>query len=263
MKIEFWGVRGSFPKPGKDFCKYGGHTTCLNIIFNDDFQLIVDAGVGIIDLGNKLIKNPIKDMHILWTHFHWDHIQGFPFFKPIYTPNQNIHCYSGFEEGWVKDLKSQMNGVNFPVKFEELVSNVMFNSFEDLSDIQSEVHIEKLKTNHPRGAYAYAIKHHQKRVVFSPDNELKVPGKPTTSFDEFVKFTKDADILIHDAQYLPNEIEQKRGWGHSSIDDLCELANKAKVKKVIVFHHDPVRTDSDLDALYKLIPTYLKLQFVF
>tara|TARA_A100001015_G_scaffold116327_1_gene129113 strand:- start:2731 stop:3558 length:828 start_codon:yes stop_codon:yes gene_type:complete len=252
LKIEFWGVRGSFPSPGIEYCKYGGHTTCVNIIFEKDLQLILDAGLGIQKLGKKLLKKPLDQIQILWTHFHWDHIQGLPFFPQIYIPGQKIDVYSGFDIGWQIKVSDQMNGIQFPIEFDALPSDIQIHSLDELEKLtKHKIKVEKMITNHPGGCYAYKIIYKDKIVIFCPDNELMPPQKPNKTLDEFVNFFKDADVLIHDTQYLDKEMEIKKGWGHSSIGMVCDVVEKSNVKHFVAFHHDPIRTDDELDKIEK------------
>lgn len=250
MKVEFWGVRGSCPAPGREYDSYGGHTTCVNVIFEDNVQLILDAGLGIKKLGEKLLHHPLETIRILSTHFHWDHIQGLPFFPQIYMQNQRVEFYSAFEKHSRSNLTDQMNGIQFPVKFSDLPSNIENLSIHDLeSQFSDDMKIDKILTNHPGHCYAYKINYKNKTLVFCPDNELNSPIKSHKTIDQFASFFDGADLLIHDMQYRDEEMEQKKGWGHSSISMLSQLLDVTNVKTCVAFHHDPIRSDKELDEM--------------
>lgn len=248
MKIEFYGVRGSTPTPGKDTVLFGGNTSCVNVCLNDGNAVILDAGTGIISLGNKLINstNPIT---ILLTHNHWDHIQGFPFFKPIYQPGRDILIIPGAIDLKDKDMiLKQMSGSTHPVKYEQLPANITIEVDRTLNKTftLSSFMVETQRLNHPDGGSAYCLYGDGKKLAYVTDNELRTPTMPTTSWQQWVEFIADADVLIHDGQYTEHDLPHKFGWGHSVFDDVGRLACEARVKTLFIISHDPERKDDEL-----------------
>jgi phosphoribosyl 1,2-cyclic phosphodiesterase len=251
MKVEFYGVRGSMPTPGKDTVVFGGNTSCVHVELANGDELILDAGTGIVNLGNKLVKQSLP-ITILLTHNHWDHIQGFPFFAPIYQANRLITLLPGAVDYPDKDMiLRQMSGSSHPVKFEQLDADITLNT--ELSS-QAEFNIASFrvtteKLNHPDGGTAYCLYGDGRKLAYVTDNELSPPGNIRTTWQQWLTFIQDADILIHDAQYTSQDMPYKEGWGHSTFSQVVKLAMEAKVKKLFIISHDPARTDVELLAL--------------
>ena len=253
MKISFYGVRGSIPSPGSDTCKYGGNTACVHIETASGQDLILDAGTGIRNLGKRLIK---KDgtINILLSHGHWDHIQGYPFFMPIYQPDRHICVFTSTrgDHGQICSLFDQIDGANFPVKATELPSRseCITTDFEtELS--KQNLCVKRATINHPGGGYAYRIEDEGTSCAFITDNELDPPGKVATTYEQWVAFCRGVDVLIHDAQYLEADMPHKHGWGHSLVSQTRQLAIDAEVGCLVIFHHDPDRTDTEIDFIQK------------
>ena len=250
INIKFYGTRGSHPVSGKNFLKYGGNTTTILFKFSDQLSLAIDAGTGMSKLSNDCIKQKVTNFFILFTHFHLDHIRGFPFLKLLYSKKATVNLISPFEKGWEKYVLNQLNGVNFPVKHTDLTANIIIsNNLNPSFFKQNGLKISSFLIQHPSPAFAYKFEYEGKTIVCCPDNELGMFTK--SRYQEFVNFCKGASLLIHDAQYLDSEIVEKRGWGHSSIGETIQLSKDANVQKCILFHHDPSRTDSDIDKLTK------------
>ena len=250
MTIKFWGVRGSIPSPGASTVRYGGNTSCVSIDPGTDKILILDAGTGIRELG-KTITGSDTDLYILLSHSHWDHIQGFPFFAPIYHLKQKIYIVQVLTgEQSSCSLLEQMTGANFPIKSKDMLSQCKCIKQNPIGFLQDNgIDISLIPLNHPNGGYGYRIVNDGRSVVYLTDNELDSPYNKVTEFDEFVRFCASADLLIHDAQYLEEDMPRKHGWGHSLVQQACELAGAADVKHLVLFHHDPDKTDSELDAI--------------
>lgn len=251
MQITFYGVRGSTPSPGPSTVKYGGNTSCVLVELNNGQRLILDAGTGLRSLGQEFLRDN-AGINIILSHGHWDHIQGYPFFAPIYQPGRQINVFTSDEGGHklLCSLFDQMDGYNFPLKAEELPSNseCIFKASTTVLH-EKNIHITKKGLNHPGGGSAYRIQDEGTSCAYITDNELEPPYKVNTSYDEWVDFCSGVDVLIHDAQYTEDDMPHKHGWGHSLISQVRQLAVDARVGTLILFHHDPDRTDSELDEI--------------
>ncbi len=247
MKIKFWGSRGSTPVPGKDTIIYGGNTTCVEIAHENGKRIIIDAGTGIRELANELESyNENVDIHLLITHIHWDHVLGFPFFYPIYKSSTRISVdgYRSCMKGLRYSFDNKMGDGFFPIRFEELKAKINFLDRLGKGKLDIEgIKIDSIPLIHPQGGLGFRFSQGKKKLVFITDNELDTKEK---SFEDYIKFCKGADILIHDAHFKPDEILKHRGWGHSDYISTLELALLADVKKLILFHHAPERKDADL-----------------
>ena len=259
MTIKFWGVRGSIPSPGPSTVRYGGNTPCVSIDLGGDKTLILDAGTGIRELGKTLaLRN--TDIFILVSHIHWDHIQGFPFFIPIYQQNRTIYMFP-LQDGTIFcSLIEQMDGAHFRLSPEDLPSQCHFITGNGMGFLgQQGFDVSHIAINHPGGGYGYRIENGGRWVVYLTDNELHPPhGNKATDLDEFIQFCKDAEVLIHDAQYLKQDMPQRHGWGHSLVSQACELAVAAGGKHLVLFHHDPDRTDNELDLIQEDTRSWFK-----
>jgi phosphoribosyl 1,2-cyclic phosphodiesterase len=259
MKLKFYGTRGSIPVCDAGFQQFGGNTTCFQITFIDINQIaIIDAGTGIRKLGRDLQLMGHKQEQIVlgFTHFHWDHIQGFPFFAPAYEPDQKITLLTMGEGQTVANLReifeTQMQSVYFPVQLEHMGASFRFvqlqkatEHFKSLNEEATIITSQKL--NHPGGCYGLRIERNGKVLVICTDVEHGDQIDPLV-----VKLAQGADLLVHDAQYTSEELPQRRGWGHSSYDQAMQVAEMAGVKRVAMTHHDPEHDDEFLLRLEKL-----------
>lgn len=249
MQVTFYGVRGSIPTPGPDTLRYGGNTACVHIELDDKTDIILDAGTGIRLLGKKLVKTT-SPIHLLLTHNHWDHIQGFPFFAPIYMPDRNIFVTPGMTDIDQPDaFLQQMTASYFPVPKEAIGANVEIQSHSTNTWKIGSATIARLRMNHPGGGSCYTITDGKQKIAYITDNELYPPYKKNTDFMDFVYFAKDADLLIHDAQYVVQDMPAKSGWGHSVAEEAIKLALAANVRKLALYSHDPERTDAMVDEI--------------
>lgn len=266
MIIKFWGTRGSIPTPGLKTIKYGGNTSCIEIE-TDGLTLIFDAGTGIRELGNLMLeeyKNKPIVGHIFISHTHWDHIQGIPFFLPAYQLKNEFTFYGpkGTELGIENLLKRQMEKDFFPVPLSEMKANLKF------VDKRSEIIINKTRinfqrVNHPGLTYAHKVESEGRIVVYTSDNEPNfkkikkiVKGEEKVVIDkkldmELIEFVKNADVLICDSQYTPEEYELKAGWGHGTFEDAVNLAIEGNVKQLVLFHYDPTYSDELIDGIVR------------
>lgn len=251
MLVTFYGVRGSIPTPGPKYNKYGGNTACVHVELEDGTDIILDAGTGIRALGKKLAakKTPI---HLLLSHNHWDHIQGFPFFIPIYQPYREITITPGMTKLEQHEaIVKQMSGSYFPVSKDTLNSDIFIKRLPyDVKEwTLGSATIKRHPMNHPGGGSCYTITEGNSKLAYVTDNELYPPYKKDTSFLEFVDFAKNADLLIHDAQYVVEDMPAKLGWGHSVAEEAVKLALASFATQLALYSHDPERTDTDIDSI--------------
>lgn len=281
MKIRFWGVRGSIPCPGPKTQKYGGNGACLELrVEGDERIFIVDAGSGIRELGTYLMANDLPNgpfnIELYLSHTHWDHIMGFPFFVPIYIPNTKMKVFGPvtFEEDPLEDVVGgQMKYRYFPVNVGELSSDIEYIRLKENPgiDLGNGIHLVTKFLNHPITALGYRFEHKGKVFCTCYDTEpfrnLFITDPEDPDYDEAMavegeevaieqnkaieEFFAGADLLIYDAQYTEEEFPARVGWGHTYIEYAIAAANRAGVKKLALFHHDPDRTDDQIDEMAK------------
>jgi phosphoribosyl 1,2-cyclic phosphodiesterase len=250
-QLKFWGVRGSIPTPGSGTVRYGGNTSCVEVRNGDDI-IILDAGTGLRALGGALLaefKNQPLNLTLLLTHTHWDHIQGLPFFAPIYNPRCRLRIVGahGSRESLVNALTGQMESTYFPVPFAKVPGNIEIEEVTDFNFSIGPVQVRALRSNHPGLCFGYRLFSPDSLIVFFPDSEPRADGED----GEMVEFIRDADVLILDSQYDAAEYKTHVGWGHGCLDDSVEVALKAGVCRLFLFHHDPSHDDKRLDAFVK------------
>lgn len=266
FQIKFWGVRGSIPTPGPHTIRYGGNTPCIEVRCGDTL-FILDAGSGLRELGNSLMaKGKPLVIHLLISHTHWDHVQGFPFFAPLYVKGHSLHIYGchGANQALESVLAGQMELPYFPIQLGEASANVHFHELDEGEFNIEDVHLLTLFTNHPGICLAYRLEWADKALTYLCDNEphhqLASPhsaehgpdliGASPDSLDpRLARFAHDSDLLIVDCPYDADEYKQRRGWGHGCVDDVVQIALRAQVKRLALFHHDPSHTDDNIDAM--------------
>jgi len=244
-------VRGSIPTPGPATVRYGGNTSCVEVRSGDDI-IILDAGSGLRALGRALLaefKNQPLNLTLLLTHTHWDHIQGLPFFAPIYDPRCHLRILGGegARKGLVNALTGQMESTYFPVPFAKLPSNIEIEELKDFNLNIGSVCVRAQRANHPGLCVGYRLFSPDGLVAFFPDAESRQGGEDW----EMIEFLRDVDVLILDSQYDSAEYKKHIGWGHGCVDDSVALALKASVKQLCLFHHDPDHDDKRIDAFVK------------
>ncbi len=251
MRITFWGVRGSIPTPGPETATVGGNTSCVEVRAGK-LLLVFDGGTGLRLLGKSLLKSMPITAHLFFSHVHWDHIQGFPFFDPAFVPGNVIHLYGGnnVSRTLEETLAGQMDHPSFPVHLSEMGAKMHFHDVIEGQPLDldagdgTEAIITTARGNHPNGVWAYRVDHGGHSVMYATDTEHYAVVDP-----QLLKLAKGVDVLVYDSQYTPEEYAgtnggmPKLGWGHSTFDEAVKLAKTAGAKKLVLYHHDPTQND--------------------
>lgn len=257
MRVRFWGVRGSIPAPGPATARYGGNTPCVEIQAGGEL-LIVDAGTGIRELGLDLLARaagaPVVG-RLFIGHSHWDHIQGFPFFTPLFLPSTRFSIYGmhGTTQSFQEVMRGQMHSTYFPLQLKELGSRPEFielNAPIEVGPVKVSYHF----LNHPGITVGYRFEHEGRTVSYISDHEpyaaLNTKGEFSAKEDAAIsRFVAGSDLLICEAQYTADEYKLKRGWGHATFKDVLDLAQRAGVARMALFHHDPLHDDDKIDGM--------------
>ncbi len=251
MIIKCWGSRGSIPVSGEEYIKYGGDTTCVEIAARSGDVIVVDAGTGIRKLGIKLMEEQRRDFNLIFTHAHWDHLMGFPFFKPLYCGNTKIRMHRcPFPRRYVELMLSKvMDPPNFPVRYSDIKANIVYEESCPLRFEIGSVSVVPVPLSHPNKGSGYKFVEDGKSFVFLTDNELGCVHPGGLRFEDYSAFCADADLLVHDAEYTPEEYKSTMEWGHSSYTEALELAFQAGAKKFGLFHLNQERTDDQADEI--------------
>jgi phosphoribosyl 1,2-cyclic phosphodiesterase len=260
MYIRFWGARGSISTPGKGTVKYGGNTSCIEIRCGKEI-FILDAGSGIRKLGDKILKEKPQPISILFSHFHWDHIQGFPFFAPVFNKKYSITLVGERKMNFTLEqlFTAQLMFPYFPLSLDELDAKINFQEItKNDSIVKNNVTIKLARLNHPGGCIGYRIEYGGKSFVYATDTEHY------SCIDKsLLKLSLNADVLVYDCNYTEDEYSgktgpPKTGWGHSTWTHGIKVAKAANVKKFIIFHHDPSHDDKFMDNLEKQVQKEFK-----
>lgn len=263
MKINFWGTRGSIPSPGEHTVKVGGNTTCLEVETGVGRRIIVDAGTGIRSLGLKLMREKSTDpITMLFTHSHWDHLAGFTFFPPAYSPDYSLAIYGNpmALEVLRRDIFERRDNRYFPVNMDDF--RATFEVYDHMPDLLQigNVAVSTLNLNHPGNGFGYSFEQEGHKLAFVTDNELGLLYPGGNSREQIVHFLRECNVLIHDGQYLPSEIKMHKGWGHSTYEEVADLANEAGVPHILLTHHDPERDDEGCQALLDAAREYIAVK---
>jgi len=251
MKIRIWGCRGSLPTPGRSTARYGGNTTCLEIVPKEGPLIIIDAGSGLRKLGKRVAaEKKEKDIYLIMTHPHWDHLMGFPFFVPAYLPDYKIHVRGGprAKRYLKRYLSHQMDAPYFPVPYAALRAEFDYTDGDPKKRDIGAVTVTPIRTSHPQGCYGYKFSEAGKHFVFLTDHELGFDHGSGVTEEEYMEFCRGAELLIHDAQYTDEQYKLTRGWGHSTFAAVTDFAVRAEVKRLGLFHHDPDHSDQAMDT---------------
>lgn len=251
LKVTFWGVRGSIPTPAPENLRFGGNTTCLEIGLPDGDVVVVDGGTGARKLGLSLMeraRGKSLALHFLLTHFHWDHIQGIPFFAPLYVPTNRITFHAGKTPEVVQEtLEGQMTSPYFPVQFELLAAKREFAQIGETPLECGALKVKAFPLNHPQGANGFRLEANGAVIVHASDHEHG-DGRLDA---KVLEYAQGADVLIYDAQFTPEEYRTKKGWGHSTWLEATKVARQAGAGQLVLFHHDPSHNDDFLRGVLR------------
>jgi phosphoribosyl 1,2-cyclic phosphodiesterase len=246
MQVRIWGARGSVPTPSPANLRFGGNTSCLQIVVPNGETLIFDSGTGIHALGRELAAQSPRPIHIFLTHFHWDHIQGLPGFAALFAAGSELTFYSSRPATELRSiLAAQMTAPYFPVEFDALASKLTYTQIQPQGLTLGDLTITPFALHHPGGATGYRITRLGHTVAYATDHEHGNPAADANLLAAAI----GADLLLYDAQYTPEIYPEKIGWGHSTWLEATRTAQKAGVKQLALFHHDPLRDDLALDNI--------------
>lgn len=255
LTVRFWGTRGSIPVPGPRTAKYGGNTACLEILYRDT-RIIVDAGSGIRQLGRSFSQSASSPIHLLLTHSHWDHIQGLPFFAPVYSgQNKIIVIGNDHPEQLSNVMRGQMSMPYFPVPFEAVAENFNVRRAQPFFEI-GDIQVRSQPLPHPGGCLGYRFEAGGQTIVLATDCELESLGSdagsgklPWDSHPKLLDFFEGADLIVIDCQYTDQEYRQRVGWGHNSVSAVVDVCRRVGPETMVLFHHDPDSDDAKVDAM--------------
>lgn len=251
MHIKCWGSRGSIPVSGPDYLKYGGDTTCIEIRAKSGDLIIVDAGTGIRRLGNQVVESNCTVYNFLFTHSHWDHLIGFPFFKPLYLKESQIQIYRcPFPGRFIEEIVNKMMGPpHFPVRYSDLKAKILYVKACPLEFAIGSITVIPVSLSHPSGGCGYKFIEDGKSFVFLTDNELGYNHANGLLPSGYAVFCQNADLIFHDAEYTTAEYRQSIQWGHSTYQDALDMVLEAGAKRFGLFHLNSERTDADMDRI--------------
>jgi phosphoribosyl 1,2-cyclic phosphodiesterase len=250
IEVRFWGVRGSIPCPGSAYVKFGGNTSCVQISIDglDDY-IILDSGSGIRPLGEFISSSKSSTRgHLFVTHAHWDHIQGFPFFNPIYQRDFVLDIYypKTKDGDCRRAMTAQLTPNHFPVTSEMLEAQIQYHDINQTGMQSSTFQVDYHNAFHPVHTAIFRLRTPSRTVVYAPDNELNPEKVNVKSFKQLQSFIHGADVLIHDGNYDRSSYKMRRNWGHSAWEDVVDLAADCGIKHLFLTHHDPQSSDDDM-----------------
>ncbi len=254
VTVSYWGVHGTLPVPGTPWLRYGGNTPCVSVSMSGEPLYIFDCGSGIKQLSDSLCANKVQRLsaRIFITHTHWDHINSLPFFTPLYVRGNQIEIFGPYQGDLTieRAIAAQMESVYFPVTFREFGARLIFQDLRGELLNFGPVHVESILLKHPGYCLGYRLTCHGRSVCYVTDNELYLRTDPRYDLayvERLANFVRGADVLITDTTYRDHEYPSKVDWGHSCVSEVADLAARAQVKRLHIFHHDPDQTDDDID----------------
>jgi len=251
MRVRFYGVRGSTPAPGPETARYGGNTSCVDVRLADGSIVVLDAGTGLRKLGNVLREKVVNaPVHLLLSHTHWDHVLGLPFFAPLWQSTTRLMVYPLPSDAQERFQRTIFDDIHFPVSANDIPASIEFIKPDGPSWRIGSATVQRIALNHPGGAQGFRIDDGDgASLAYLTDNELAPRARAVVTQDALAQFAEGVGLLIHDAQYLASDMPEKHGWGHSVVDDVLKLGVLATPKRLALFHHDPDRSDLELDSI--------------
>ncbi len=265
LVIKFWGVRGTLTVPGQKTVRYGGNTNCVSLRLSSKHFFIFDAGTGIKELSNYLVKEnkfPLK-AKIFISHPHYDHLNGLPFFVPLYMQGNEFEILGTNDNDLTIDkiIAGLMDNVYFPVTTKEFAAKITFRNLVEQEFDIDDIHIKTMLLNHPGRCLGFRVQYKNKSICYITDNELNLKNSPyfnQAEEDRLIDLISNTNLLIIDTTYTDEEYAKKAGWGHSSVSRVIDIADQAKVQLVCLHHHDPDQTDDDIDLKLKQAQSLLE-----
>ncbi|MSQ54427.1 MAG: response regulator [Betaproteobacteria bacterium] len=252
--ITYWGVHGTLPVPGPHTLRYGGNTPCITVTAGGEPLFVFDCGSGIKKLSDSIMASKVQrfSARIFISHPHWDHINTVPFFAPLYVRGNEVEIFGPYQGDLTIErvVSAQMEGVYFPVTVREFGAHIVFRDLREESLQFGAVRIDTMLLSHPGYCLGYRLSYQGRKVCYITDNELYLPGdsrRDERYIERLIEFVEGADLLVTDTTYRDHEYPSKADWGHSCVSQVADLAARARVKRLHLFHHDPDQTDDDID----------------
>jgi phosphoribosyl 1,2-cyclic phosphodiesterase len=254
VRVTIWGARGSVPTPGPETVTYGGNTSCVEVAFDDDSVLILDAGTGIRGLGHELAERGTRKMHLLFTHLHLDHLEGLRFFAPLWDPRVTVDIWGppspvlGLQERISRSFSPPL----FPIDLRHIPCRIAFHDVPREPWTLGSASLSAALVVHPGPTVAFRIRNGRSTFAYVPDHEPALSGdfaRRSIDWISGASVAEGADLLLHDAQYFEDEYEERIGWGHSSVDDAVAYARAVGAARLVLFHHEPRHSDEELERL--------------
>ncbi len=256
LAVHYWGVHGTLPTPGAAYTRYGGNTPCVSVEISGEPLYVFDCGSGIKRLSDRVMAAASAERlsaRVFISHTHWDHINTVPFFAPLYIRGNQIEIFGPYQGNLTieRAISAQMESVYFPVTIREFGARLVFRDLREETLDFGPVRVDTMLLSHPGYCLGYRLSCRGRNICYITDNELYLPGDPRRNehyLERLADFVRGADVLITDTTYRDHEYPSKVDWGHSCVSQVADLAARAEVKRLHLFHHDPDQTDSDIDA---------------